>query len=130
MKLKPFKHIPSLIAFGVVLLICVVRLLEFDFIERLERMTYDMRVRQALKFHPAVATNLGFVFINEASVSFVRTNRSIGLHFGLYWPRQVYGRLVQELADQGAKAVGLDVIFPDLRDDHPQVNMADGSGME
>ena len=130
MKLKPFKRIPSLIAFGVVLSICLVRLLQFDFIERLERMTYDMRVRQALNFQPTVATNLGFVFINEASVSYVRTNRSIGLHFGLYWPRQVYGRLVQELADQGARAVGLDVIFPDLRDDHPQVNMADGNGME
>src|SRR5437016_112872 len=103
MKLKPFKRIPSLIAFGVVMLVCVVRLLRLDLIERWERMTYDMRVRQAAKAEPLVATNLGFVFINEASITYVQTNKSFG--YGLYWPRSVYGRLVQELSDQGAKLV-------------------------
>ncbi len=89
-------------------------------------MTYDMRVRQALKFTPTVATNLGFVFIDDASIAFVRTNRSLGYRYGLYWPRQVYGRLVEELAAQGARAVALDIIFGELRPDHPPVRMADG----
>ena len=64
---------------------------------------------------PTVATNLGFVFIDDASIAFVRTNRSLGYQYGLYWPRQVYGRLVEELAAQGARAVALDVIFGELR---------------
>ncbi len=130
MKLKPFKRIPGLIAFGVIVLVCAVRWIQFDFWDRLERTTYDMRVREALKFSPPVATNLGFVFIDEESIVYVRTNRSIGYHFGLYWPRQVYGRIIKELGDQGAKAAALDVIFGELRDDHPQVEMTDGRLLE
>ena len=92
-------------------------------------MTFDMRAREALRFPPKVSTNLGFVFIDEESIKRVR-DRSLGFHFGLYWPRQVDGRLVQELAAQGAKAVALDVLFGELRDDHPSVQMADGSLIE
>ena len=29
--------------------------------------------------------------------------------FGLYWPRQVYGRMVEELYAQGARTVAFDV---------------------
>lgn len=73
------------------------------FFESLERMTYDMRVRKALRFAPTVATNLGFVFIDDASIAFVRTNQSLKWQAGLYWPRHVYGRVVEELAAQGAR---------------------------
>jgi len=45
-------------------------------------------------------------------------------------PRQVYGRLVEELSAQGSKAVAFDVLFGELRSDHPQVQMADGGLME
>src|SRR5439155_18361292 len=93
-------------------------------------MTYDQRIRQALRFSPAIATNLGFVFVDERSVAFVRTNRVLGYRFGLYWPRQVYGRLAHELSAQGAKAVAFDVIFGELRPDHSPVRMADGSLQE
>ncbi len=130
MKFKPIKRAPLWIACGVIALVCLVRWFQFDFFDRIERMTYDMRVREALKSRPTVATNLGFVFIDEDSIRYVKTNRAIGFHFGLYWPRQVYGRLIHELAAQGAKAVGLDVIFGDLREDHPSVQMADGSLMD
>lgn len=127
MKLKPFKRAAGLIALGIVLLVCLLQWLDLDYFERLERMTYDMRAREALRFSPTVATNLGFVFIDDASIVYVRTNRAIGIHFGLYWPRQVYGRLVGELANQGAKAAAFDVLFGELRDDHPPIQMADGS---
>jgi class 3 adenylate cyclase/CHASE2 domain-containing sensor protein len=126
-KLKPVKSIPALIALGVIVLVCAVRLLRVDFFERLERMTYDMRVRQAFKFPSPVAANLGFVAIDESSIDFVRTNEVLGYRFGLYWPRQVYGRVVNELAAQGAKAVAFDVIFGELRLDHAPVQMADGT---
>jgi len=124
-KLKPVKRVPALIAFGVIGLVCLLRFLNLDLFDRMERMTYDMRARQALVFHPNVATNLGFVFIDEDSLRAV-WNRSLGYKYGQLWPRQVYGRLIQELNAQGAEAVALDVIFGELRPDHPHVQMADG----
>ena len=127
MKLKPTKHIPVLIAGGVIVLVGLLQWRRLDFFEGLERTTYDMRARQAFGHAPTVATNLGFVFIDDASIAFVRTNRSLGYRYGLYWPRSVYGRLVEELAAQGARAVALDIIFDELRPDHPPVRMADGS---
>ncbi len=123
MKLKTINPAPVLIAGGVILLVGLTQWRHWEFLEGLERMTYDMRARQALKHAPAVATNLGFVFIDDASIAFVRTNRSLGYRYGLYWPRQVYGRLVEELAAQGARAVALDVIFGELR---PDPTSADG----
>jgi class 3 adenylate cyclase/CHASE2 domain-containing sensor protein len=128
-KLKPIKLVPGLIAFSVILLFCILQLLNLGLVERMERMTYDMRVRSAQRHSPTVNTNLGFVFIDESSLDAV-WNGSLGYHFGLLWPRQVYGRLVAELAAQDAKAVGLDIIFGELRPDHPLVQMADGGSME
>jgi class 3 adenylate cyclase/CHASE2 domain-containing sensor protein len=127
--LKPFKRVPVLIALGVILLACFVRWQSFSFLEHIERMTYDMRAREALKFSPAVATNLGFVFVDEEAVKAVG-NGSLGYTFGLLWPRQVYGRVVQELTEQGARAIALDVVFSELRRDHAPVQMADGRLVE
>jgi class 3 adenylate cyclase/CHASE2 domain-containing sensor protein len=128
-KLKPVKSIPALIALGVIASVCLVRWWDVGFLERLEQMTYDLRVREATKFTPVVATNLGFVEINDESAVKV-LDGSVGFSFGLFWPRQVYGRLVQELAVQGAKAVAVDVIFAELRPYDPPVQMADGSDRE
>ena len=124
--MKSHKRMPALIAFGVISLVCLVRWAQVGFIEHLEQMTYDMRVRQAVKFSPLVATNLGFVEINDQS-AVKMLNGSLGFHFSLFWPRQVYGRLVEELATQGAKAVALDVIFAELRPYDPLVRMANAS---
>ena len=131
-KRQPIKRIPVLIAFGTILLIGLLRWVHVGFFESLERMTYDMRARQALRSTPTVATNLGFVFIDDASLAFVRTNGSLGWPAGLYWPwpRQVHGRLVEELAAQGARAVALDIIFGELRPFDSMVQMADQSQME
>ncbi len=126
LKLKPVKLAPALIALGAILFVCLVRLARVDYFEGLERGTYDLRAREALKFSPPVATNLGFVFIDEGSLKAVYDG-SVGLYFGLLWPRQVYGRLVNELTAQGARAVALDVILGELRPDQPPVSMANGN---
>ena len=127
--MKPDKRMPAFIALGVISLVCLLRWWQPGFLERLEQMTYDIRVRQALKFSPLVATNLGFVEINDLSA--VRIfDGSLGFHFSLFWPRQVYGRLVEELAIQGAKAVAIDVIFAELRPYDPPVQMADGGELQ
>jgi len=60
--------------------------------------------------------------MEESQASPAVKNGKLGYHFGLYWPRQVYGRLIEELSAQGAKTVAFDVLFGDLRHDHPPVN--------
>jgi len=126
---KPSKHAPVLVAVVVVVLLCGLQLFHLDFFERLERMTYDLRVKTALDFPAPAATNLAFVAIEESSLKAVQDGQ-VGLHFGLLWPRQVYGRLVDELSAEGARAVGFDVMFGELRPDHPPVQMANGSLVE
>ncbi|HSU56937.1 MAG TPA: CHASE2 domain-containing protein, partial [Candidatus Dormibacteraeota bacterium] len=120
------KRVPALIAFGVITFVCLLRLLHWNALERVECMTYDARARQALKASPPAATNLGFIAITEESVKKL-WDGSVGFNVGLYWPRQVYGRLVQELADQGAKAVAFDILFGELRPDQQFVLTSEGA---
>ena len=129
MKFKLFKRAPVILAVSVLVFVCGVRLLRLDFFERLEHMTYDLRARAALHFPAPAATNLAFVSMEESSIAAVK-NGKLGYHFGLYWPRQVYGRLVEELSAQGVKAVAFDVLFGELRTDHPLVTMANGNFIE
>ena len=124
MKSQPFKIAPIFIAFGVVTLVSLIALARLDFFERLERMTYDWRARTALQFPSQVAPNLGFAQIDDETIDAVKSGE-LGYHFGLYWPRQVYGRLIHELAAQGAQTIAFDVLFGELREDHPSVRMTD-----
>ena len=130
MKLQPINRVPVLITLGAIVLISLIQWRHFSFLDSLERITYDVRARKALQYAPTVATNVGFVFIDDASIAFVRTNETLGYQFGLYWPRQVYGRLVEELAAQGARAIALDVILGELRPFDSMVQMAGRSPME
>lgn len=137
MKLKPLKPAPVILAVIVLALVCGLRLARLDFFSRLERMTYDLRARSALHFPAPVATNLAFVAISEDSIAAVKKgyvgsdqSQKVGFRFGLYWPREVYGRLVDELSEQGAQTVAFDVLFSELRPDHPSVQMAGGNFLE
>ena len=119
---------PAILAALVILLVCALRIWNPDFIDRQERATYDVRVRVAQHFPRPVATNLAFVAMDDSTIAAINKGL-LGRRYGLYWPRHIYGRIVEELAAQGAKAVAFDVIFAELRDDAP-VNMADGSIVE
>jgi len=125
-QLKPFKRPPLILALAVLALVIGLRLANFDFFQRLENLTYDLRVKTAAQFPSSTATNLAFAAISESSIEAVQ-NGSVGFHFGLLWPRQVYGRVVEELANENSKAVAFDIQFSDLRPDHPSVQMADGN---
>ena len=114
---------------AILLCVCVVRLLQPDFLERYEAVTYDLRARMALHFPTPVATNLAFVAIQDSSITAVQSGR-LGYRYGLKWPRQIYGRLVEELSAQGARAVAFDVQFGELRPDHPLVRMGGTNYME
>jgi class 3 adenylate cyclase/CHASE2 domain-containing sensor protein len=128
-KPRPHKRILLPIAAAVIGLTALLRIAHPDLLDRVENATYDQRVRAALKFHPVVAENLGFVFIDEDSIRAVRSGE-LGYKHGLYWPRHVYGRAVEELAAQGASAVAFDVVFGELRPDHPLAQTADGQLLE
>ena len=101
----------------------------FEFLQRLELMTYDWRVRQAAGHNKTNAANLGFVALSDDSIE-AMLNGSLGFQFGLYWPRQVYGRMLRELTAQGAKAVALDIMLAELRKDHPPYEHPDHSLQE
>ncbi|MCI0744086.1 MAG: adenylate/guanylate cyclase domain-containing protein [Verrucomicrobia subdivision 3 bacterium] len=132
MKASPIRSIPVLTALGVVALVLALDILSrkvawLDFLQRVEWITYDWRMRQASKLQYQAGTNFGFVSISDETIEhFSRGDLATNLQFGLYWPRHVYGRLVQELSMQGAKAVGLDVMFPELRPDHKDLETAPG----
>lgn len=126
MKFQPLKQAPLLISLGIIALVSLVATVRLDFFERLERMTYDWRARAALHFPTQVAPNLGFARIDDDTIDAVKSGE-VGFRFGLYWPRQVYGRLVHELTAQGAEAIAFDVLFGELREDHPSVRMSDES---
>jgi class 3 adenylate cyclase len=128
-KFKTPKRAPVILAAFVLAIVCGVRLLHLDFFERLERITYDLRVRMALHFPTPVATNLAFVAMEDSSITAIG-HGLLGQPYGLYWPRHVYGRLVEELSAQGAKTIAFDVLFGELRPDHAPVQMADGSLIE
>jgi len=116
------RHIPLLIVLGTALLVCLLHYLgyqteRFDFFRRLEWISYDWRMREAVRREPArVSGKLGFVYINDETIALLGAgDLDTNLHVGLYWPRHVYGRLVRELKNQGARAIGLDILFDQLR---------------
>ncbi|HEX9048175.1 MAG TPA: adenylate/guanylate cyclase domain-containing protein [Verrucomicrobiae bacterium] len=130
MKFKRPQTAPLIWAVGVLVLVCGLRLWQPDFLQRVELMTYDARVRAAARFSAPTATNLAFVSMEDSSIAVIKRGLLGKPGFGLYWPRQVYGRLVEELSAQQAKAIAFDVLFGELRQDHPPVQMADGSIIE
>ncbi len=134
MQLQRPKRAPVILALVVLALVSSLRIWNPDFIERAEFMTYDARVRHAQNSSVSTATNLAFVAIEDSSIAAVNSGKvndvALKYHSGLYWQRHIYGRLVDELAVQGAESIAFDVLFGELRTDHPQVQMAEGGLME
>lgn len=120
MQAKLTQRVPLLIAIAVIGLVCLARWRQPPVIEQFESRTYDWRARFALAHPAAAATNLGFVAITDDSITRLKDG-SLGFHYGLYWPRHIYGRALRELAAQGASAAGFDILFGELRPDHAPV---------
>jgi class 3 adenylate cyclase/CHASE2 domain-containing sensor protein len=118
-----------LIAGAVIAVVCLLEIGHVIFLQKLEWMTYDARVKLANR-HPgsrhSIATNLGLVEITDDTIEIVN-NGTLGYRYGLYWPRCVYGFALQELARQGAAAVGFDVDFDSRRPGDPGLKLADGT---
>ena len=127
-KLKSNQRAPILIAVAVIALACVVQWLRFSPFEQLEARTYDWRVRLAQKYPTVTATNLGFVAIGDDSIAALN-HHLLGPSYGLYWPRHVYGRALRELTEQGAVAVGFDILFAELRPDHGRIQISTNAAL-
>lgn len=130
MKLKLAKAGPATIVTAAIVLVCLLAIAEEYFgargvLQRLEWIAFDWRARQSLTKPLPAANNLGFVFISDESIDALK-NGTLDFRAGLYWPRHVYGRLVRELAAQGTRSIGFDVLFADLRPDHPMVQLRSG----
>ena len=106
-----------------IVLVCALDLLHPRIVESLEATTFDWRVRLARHYPAPVATNLGFVFISDESIAALN-DPAHPLNCGLYWPRHIYGRVLDELTAQGARAVGLDVLLAQRRTDHAPVRVS------
>ncbi len=115
------RHIPLLIVVGAALLVCVLHRL--DVFRRLEWIGYDWRMREAVRRAPTpVSDKLGFVYINDETIALLSDGQlGTNLHVGLYWPRHVYGRVVRELKNEGARGIGLDVLFDQSHAFDPKV---------
>jgi class 3 adenylate cyclase len=128
---SPTFLIAALVVIGVCILQFTPRIIRLAGLDRLEWMTYDWRVRLAYRYAgPSVscATNLGLVEISDDTIAAVN-NGALGFKYGLYWPREVYARALHELTSQGAQAVAFDVLFAELRSDHPPVKLPDGASI-
>ena len=129
--MKTRRLIPILLTSLVLGLVCGIQMLcqtreGLPLVQKLEWMTYDWRVRLAAQASRPVATNLGFVFIDDDSVHSLLKGRDFPFRFGPLWPRQVYGLLLRELKAQDAQAVGFDVLFLEARPDHPPYRPGQG----
>jgi class 3 adenylate cyclase/CHASE2 domain-containing sensor protein len=128
---SPTFFIAALVILGVCILQITPQLVRFAGLDRLEWMTYDWRVRLAHDYASSYAdenANLGLVEISDDTIAAVSSG-SLGLNYGLYWPREVYARALHELSSEGAAAVAFDVMFAELRGDHPPVKLPDGSSI-
>ncbi len=109
---------PVLIGAAVILLAWLLALLSqlwpsLTLFDRLEAISYDARVRMAVRHDSPFSSDLGLVYIGNDDLA--QINSSYGYQWP--WPRQMYGRLLSELAAQGAKVVGFDILFCELEPD-------------
>lgn len=131
---KRKKHlVPLFIAVGAIGVSCVIAAVSgssstVDLLNRLEWISYDWRVRWAAESHPSPAsTNLAAVYIDAETVGMLSEGNLGGLQANFPFPRHIYGRVVRELAAQGARAVAFDVMFAERRAMDPVVIQEDGT---
>jgi adenylate cyclase len=87
----------------------------FDFFERQELITYDWRVRVALRYPASMFPDFGAVYLDADDLTdFAKPPR----RYIWPWPRHVHADLLQELIDEGARAVAFDVFFFDEAPDY------------
>jgi class 3 adenylate cyclase/CHASE2 domain-containing sensor protein len=100
------------------------------FIQKFEWMTYDWRLREAVKYGCTTDnTNLLALNIDDETIA-----KLAGGYFGeplsFPFPRSVYGRAVRELKEEGATVVGFDILMDQPRASDPVVRETNGTSVE
>ena len=124
MKFESLKSPAALLTLAVVGLVALAQavptwLPRLDVFQRLEWMTYDWRVRNAFDRPAPVATNLAAIFIDNDSLKIFNEKH----RYSWPWPRHLHGRLVRELALEGATAIGFDIFLIELQPDFTETRV-------
>ncbi len=87
----------------------------FQFLERLEWLSYDMFLRVAAAQSPPIDSRLAGVFIDDQAIKQLNSGviryGTERIQFQIPWPRLTYGLLLREMSAQGAVGVGFDILF-------------------
>jgi class 3 adenylate cyclase len=124
MKNPAMHRLPIWVTLGIVLLAWLIQWQDYQapensFIRPIANLTYDWRVRQAVKWPSICASNLAVIYIDEDSL------KSLALKgVTLPIPRQFHGQVIRELSRQGAKLVALDILFGEENRNESPVVMA------
>ncbi|MCL5097911.1 MAG: CHASE2 domain-containing protein [Candidatus Omnitrophica bacterium] len=112
-----------LVAAVVLAVMCLIqavgwRFPDYNLLRQLQWMIYDWRVRLAAEYPLPCATNLAAVFIDEDTVDLLKQGirdetfgTDVLLRADWPFPRSLHGRVLRELAAQGAKEIGFDILF-------------------
>ena len=130
MKVNPVKILPTLIALGVIAIVCTLHILplffpNFSLLQELEWKTYDWRIRTAFSTNTPAAKMLGTVLIDDETISGINED----FKFTYPFPRKLYGYVVRELKAQGAKVVGFDILFSELHGSNAAVDVKLAGGV-
>ncbi len=83
---------------------------QLGFLQRLEWMTYDWRVKLAANPSAPTDPRLGLLYLDDDSLTLMNAQRG----HRWPWPRSVYAEALQELQRQGAAGVAFDIRFFEL----------------
>lgn len=101
----------------------------YDPLQRVELITYDWRARRAADQDIVVSPKLGFVAMDDVSISELQDGAALGVPVGPLWPRYVYGLVLRELRAQGAEGVAMDILLGDERPDHGMYPLDGGTNL-
>jgi len=101
--------------------------LRFDPLQLIELNLYDWRVSWAKRRAKEQPADLALVAIQDSSVERLRRGYPLGEAYGLLLPRKLYGRVLRSLHAEGVAMVGFDIILGGERQDHPPVELPDGT---
>src|SRR5690349_16092612 len=110
--------------------------MELGLAEQLEVITYDARVKLGAKYSDVsqFGRDMATLFIDDEAVEQVN-NGKLTYYYApatnqasadaLFprdwpWPRFLHGQIIRELAAEGAKAIGFDIMFPELKAVRPE----------
>lgn len=102
---------------------------QVDAFKRLEWMTFDWRTRVVQSLQMDETNRFTGVFIDDNSIRALNQGHYLGMRMRPPWPRRVYGDLVKNLDQLGARLVVFDILFPEKEPAWEAMYMDSGGGI-